>query len=216
MHPDAYEFLKYASECLKPTKIVLLGDEVDQHALAQFDPDPDGYSAGHEAAAAREQLKPLFTLFPDAKICTSNHTERVYKRAYRAGIPRCYLKDYADWLGAPLGWHWDHKFTLDGVIYEHGEGVTGRQASEKKMLANMAKTVIGHIHAHAGVYFFNNGYTQIWGMNAGCLIDHSKYAFKYAKHSVHKPILGVGFVDCGEPHFYPMRLDNHKRWTGRL
>ena len=216
MHPDAVEFLKCAKEELKPNRIVFLGDETDQHALSQYQADPDGYSAGVEGQKAKEQLAPLYTMFPDARICESNHTERVYKKAFRAGIPSMYLRSYAEFLESPVGWQWQHKFVYDGVTYEHGEGVSGKTAAEKKMMANMGKTVIGHIHAHAGTYYFNNGVEQIWGMNAGCLIDSTQYAFKYAKHSIPKPILGVGFVDCGEPHFYPMRLDKNKRWTGKL
>lgn len=216
-HLDTVEFLTAAKRKFNPDRVVCLGDETDQHALSQHDPDPAGYSVGHEHIAAIDALQPIYELFPVMSVCTSNHGERIFKRAYRANIPKTFLKDYVEFMSSPPGWHWQHKFEIDGVIYEHGEGVSGQLGAMKRALSNGFKsTVIGHLHADAGVLWQSSGDRQIFAMNAGCLIDPTAYAFAYGKHSARKPMIGIGVVDRGQPTFIAMPLDAKGRWTGNL
>ena len=215
-HPDALAFLDEANNRLKPTRVVHLGDETDQHALSQYQPDPDGYSAGHELECALEWMRDLYKIFPKARVCISNHPMRVFKRAFRSGIPAKYLKGYKEFMEAPPDWYWGDRWEIDGVVYMHGEGASGKLAAEKWAMVNMKPTVIGHIHSHASVgYFKNDSNRQIWWMNCGWLGDVETYAMQYAKHSTHKAILGVGFVDNGFPHYFPMRINDKGRWTGK-
>lgn len=216
-HPDAVEFLAAAKKKYNPDRIVCLGDETDQHALSQHDPDPAGYSVGHEHIAALDALAPIYELFPVVSVCTSNHGERIFKRAYKANIPKTFLKDYAEFMNSPPGWHWEHKFVIDDVVYEHGEGVSGQLGAMKRAISNgFRSTVIGHLHADAGVLWQSCGEKQIFAMNAGCLIDPTAYAFAYGKHSARKPMIGIGIVDKGHPTFVAMQLDKRGRWNGNL
>ncbi len=215
-HRDTIPFLTAAKKKFGPTRVMNLGDEADQHALSQYPPDPDGMSAGGELVATLIGIQPLYTIFPNMSVCTSNHGVRPYKRAYRAGIPSAYLKSYKEFMKAPIGWEWRDRWVIDGVVYEHGEGVSGAQGAMKKAMANMRSTVIGHIHSHAGISYFNNGEKEIWGFNAGCLIDVNTYAMAYGKHSLNKPIIGVGLVENGVPHFFPMQLTAAGAWNGRI
>jgi hypothetical protein len=80
----------------------------------------------------------------------------------------------------------------------------------------MAPTVIGHIHAHAGIAYDANRKHLFYGFNVGCLIDHNAYAFAYAKTMATKPIIGVGLIENGIPRFVPMQLTRRGRWVGRL
>lgn len=216
MHKDTVPFLKAVVNKKKPTKIVLLGDEADSHALSDYDHDPDGMSAGDELERCIEDLQPIYKMFPKADVCTSNHTARPFRQAYKYGIPRAYLKDYRDFLRAPKGWTWADTFEIDGVLYEHGEGFTGQNGAIKSALGNMQSTVIGHIHSFAGVLWNANPKHLVFGFNAGCLIDSKAYAFAYGKKQKNKPIIGVGVVDKGIPEFIPMQLGKHGRWTGNL
>lgn len=215
-HPDALEFFKAAKEKFQPQRIILSGDELDQHAISQHDSDPDGYSAGHELNMGLEFMSSMYDLFPVASVCTSNHGARPFRRAYGAGLPKGYLKSYADFMCAPKGWHWNDRIEADGVIYQHGEGYSGQSAALNAAKDNMKPTCIGHIHSFAGIQYFNNGDTQVWGFNVGCVIDTSSYAFAYGKHHRSKPIIGIGLIDKGVPMFYPMRMDAASRWTGNL
>lgn len=216
MHADTVPFLKDVKAKHKPTEIVIEGDEADMHALSDYDHDPDGLSAGGELEAAIEQLQPIYKLFPNASVCTSNHTARPFRQAYKHGIPKAFLKDYKDFLQAPKGWTWADDFEIDGVKYEHGEGQTGQNGAIKAALGNMQSTVIGHIHSFAGIQYSANPKHLVFGFNVGCLIDKDAYAFAYGKKIKHKPILGVGLVIKGIPLFIPMQLDKHGRWNGKL
>lgn len=216
-HPDAFEFLKAVKKKEQPTVIVNLGDEIDAHAFApNYDSDPDGFSPGEELKEAIKHLEPHYRLFPDTRVCTSNHTARPYRKAFKFGLPAALFKSYRDFLQAPKGWAWADKHIVDGVIYEHGEGQSGAQGAIRAALGNMQSTTIGHIHAFAGVQYSANPRHLVFGFNVGCLIDKGKYCFNYGKHIKTKPIIGVGLVERGIPRFLPMQLSKHGRWTGKL
>jgi len=215
-HPDSIAFLKKVKAKYKPTDIICLGDEMDAHAISDYDSDPDGLSAGYELKETIKHLKPFYKLFPKVKVCTSNHTARPYRQAHKFGIPKAFLKSYHEFLQAPKGWMWADDHEIDGVVYEHGEGFTGASAAIKSAQGNMQSTVIGHIHAFAGIQYNANSKHLIFGFNAGCLIDRHAYAFAYGKKIKNKPILGCGIIINSIPIFVPMKLNNRGRWTGKL
>lgn len=215
-HRDAIKFLKAVKRKYKPAHVVFQGDEIDAHSLGDYDHDPDGMSAGDELEAAIQHLQPFYKLFPKAMVCTSNHTARPYRQAFKHGIPKAFLRSYAEFLRAPVGWKWADEWEVDGVIYEHGEGFSGQQAAIKSALGNMQSTVIGHIHSFAGIQFSANSKHLIFGFNTGCLIDRHKYAFAYGKKMKTKPILGCGIISNGVPMFVPMALLSNGRWNGKL
>ena len=222
MHKDAPEFLAEVKQVEKPNEIVLLGDEEDQAGLGEYDKDPDGYSAGMEHELALVQLKELFKLFPNVRVCTSNHTGRIFKKAFKHGIPKAYLKDYREFLGAPEGWVWKESFIIDGVKYEHGEGFSGDLGALKCAIGNHRSTAIGHLHSNVGI-IYNAAPSDslipdglIFGFGVGCLIDDVSYCFKYNKTQKKRPILGCGIIKNAIPKFIPMLLDKHKRWVGHL
>lgn len=215
-HRDHLAFLKAVQKKYRPDQVVNIGDEVDFHAISDWEHDPDGYSAGDELKSAIKDLKKLYTLFPVAKVCTSNHTARPFRRAKKYGIPSAFIKDYREFLEAPKRWQWAEVWEIDGVRYQHGEGYSGQAGAIKAALANMQSTVIGHLHSHAGILWSANAKHLIFGFNVGCLIDRHSYAFAYGKHAPNKPILGCGIVINGIPQFVPMILNSKSRWEGKL
>lgn len=214
-HKDTIPFLRWVKNKYKPTKVVHIGDEVDFHALGDWDHDPDGYSAGHELKAALERMVLYYKIFPNVKACRSNHTDRPLRRAFKHGIPSAFIRDYKEFLRAPKGWQWADQHEIDGVVYEHGEGFSGAMGAITCALKNGKPTVIGHIHSHAGILYSANSRDIIFGFNVGCLIDKDAYAFRYGKHMRYKPLLGVGIVDKGIPTWVPMLLNSKSRWVGR-
>lgn len=211
-HPDALAFLSWMKGKYKPTKVVCIGDEVDMHALSDYDHDPDGYSAGDELKAAIKELKRFYKVFPDVMAVTSNHTARPFRRAFKCGIPRAFLRDYHEFLEAPLGWEWRDSWEIDGVHYFHGEGFSGATAHHKAAITRGQPVVHGHIHSHAGIHYISSMKELIFGFNVGCLIDVKAYAFAYGKNTPSRPILGAGVVDRGVPIFVPMLLSANGRW----
>ena len=157
-----------------------------------------------------------YKAFPNVKTCTSNHTARPFRRAHKYGIPKAFLKDYAEFLEAPKGWAWRTQWEIDGIKYEHGEGFSGSLGAIKAAEGNMQSTVIGHIHSHAGILYSANPRFLIFGFNVGCLIDNDAYAFAYNKKFKKKPIIGAGVVIKGTPIFEAMKQKKGGRWTGKL
>lgn len=215
-HQDARSFIWEVAKKEKPSVVGNAGDEVDFHALGDWDHDPDGLSPGHELKEAVKKLKDWYSMFPNMLVCTSNHTARPFRKAFKCGIPKAFIRDYREFLDAPKGWKWADNWEIDGVVYEHGEGFSGREGAIKAALANMQSTVIGHIHSFAGIQWSANSKHLIFGFNTGCLIDRHSYAFAYGAKMKNKPILGCGIIDRGIPKFIPMLLDSKGRWTGRL
>lgn len=215
-HQDAYDFLKAVKKKYKPTTVVCLGDLEDHSAISMHDHDPDGLSAGKELEELRLKLKPFFKLFPVVKVCTSNHGSLPFRRAFKFGLPKDMIKSYREIIGAPKSWKWSDYWEIDGIIFEHGDPFSGQSAAIKAAEQNMQSTVIGHVHAFAGIQYSANSKHLIFGFNTGCLINKDAYAFAYAKKIKRKPILGCGIIIDGIPTFIPMGLDKRGRWNKKL
>jgi hypothetical protein len=195
---------------------VCIGDEVDQHCIGRFDTDPAAMGAAEELKASVKKLRKWYRAFPEVSVCMSNHTQRIYRGAFHAGIPEEYLRPVNEWLQAPYGWTWEDSFLIDNVRYEHGDAQGGMYAARNLAVRNRRSTVIGHHHSHGGVFYIANDDEMIFGMNVGCLIDQSSMAFKYAKLAAFKPTLGCGVVIQGVPYFVPMLLKKSGKWDGRI
>ena len=217
-HKDAFKFLEAAKEKYKPTKIVCIGDEVDFHAISDYDHDPDGLSAGDELKKAIKTLKQLYALFPEVMSCVSNHTSRPMRRAFKYGIPQAFLKSYKEFLEAPDGWAWEDKWLIDGIRYEHGDSLRGGMTTvlNNACVQNQRSTVFGHFHTGAGIKYVASPEALQFSFNVGCLINRHSYAFKYAATAKNKPVLGIGIVDKGVPTFVPMLLQKGGRWCGKF
>jgi predicted phosphodiesterase len=211
-HQDFLPFVKWVARREIPDIVVHLGDEVDHHALSDFDHDPDGFSAGHELREAVKRLKKWYETFPEVYVCISNHGLRPYRRAFKAGIPSAFIKSYNETLEAPTSWKWAQKWEFDGVVYEHGEGQSGQLGALKAAQGNMQSTVIGHLHSFAGIQYLANAKHLIFGFNCGCGIDKDAYAFAYGRTMKNKPVVGCGIVENGIPKFIPMPMDDRGRW----
>lgn len=215
-HPDTFPFLKAVKSRYKPNEIICLGDEIDAASLGDWDKDPDAPGAGDELTLAISYLKELYSIFPSVKVCVSNHTDRIYRKAFKSGMPRRLMREYGEILEAPKGWVWSERWEVDGIVYEHGEGHSGQGGALKAAMQNMQSTVIGHLHAYAGIQYYANEKYLIWGFNVGCLIDRKNPAFNYSKNIKAKPIIGIGIIENGIPRFVPMMLNKNGRWVKKL
>ena len=217
-HKDAIPFLQAVADKYNPTQIVCIGDEVDFHALSDYDHDPDGWSAGQELKQALKFMHKLYEAFPVVKVCISNHTSRPLRRAKKYGIPKAFMKDYHEFLEAPPGWQWKDLWYIDGVRYEHGDGIGGggaETAARRAVNKRRESVVVGHFHAGAGVQWSRTKKDMIFGMNVGSLVDHHAYAFAYWKGGSTETI-GCGIVERGVPTFVPMPQKKGGRWTKSL
>lgn len=218
-HPDALAFVLHVDKVWFPGQnriVMLMGDEVDSHAISRHMPDPNGLSPGAELEAARRHLLDWFTAFPVARICSSNHTVRPWKKAYESGIASEFMREVGEVYRAPATWLWADRWVYEGVVFEHGENVSGPLGALNAAVQNQAPTVIGHLHTFGGAVHSDSFASKLWGLNTGCLIDAEAYAFRYAKSLRKKPTLGCGVIKNGSPYFVPMLLGPTGRWIGAV
>lgn len=205
MHPRAVAFLRQLKREYAPDAVVCLGDEIDAHGYGKYPKDPAALGTLNEIKAARRRLEPLYELFPTSHVCQSNHTDRLWKRAFEAGLPEEFLRGRREILHAPDGWRWARRWEFDGVTFIHGDGFSGRHPNKDACTEYRSKVVLGHVHSAAGVYWSRSFADAIWGLSVGCLIDDRSLAFKYAQNSARRPVLGAGVVVDGVPQFIPLR-----------
>jgi hypothetical protein len=209
-HKRALDFLQRTQERYKCDNVICVGDEWDLAALSKYPKDPNGMSAGDELAAARKATQPFAAAFPKLRLCESNHRQRLYKRAFEAGIPEQYLAQTHSYMEVPKTWQWGFQWEQDGVIYEHGD----RGKPVPLVDANGASTVFGHHHTEAGIWYVTRQHYSRFAFNVGCLIDINAYAFKYAVLAKRKPVLSCGVVLDGMPILVPMKVDSKGRFIG--
>lgn len=200
-------FLQEMKDKYKPTRIVCLGDEVDNHALSFHDSDPDLFSAGHELSKALPIVAELKAMFPIMDLIDSNHGSLAYRRAKAHGIPRHYIKAYNAVLEVDSGWTWHDDLVIDlpdgQLVYVH-HGKTA-EAIKTAQLYGMSH-VSGHYHEKFGVSYFSTPGKLLWGMNSGCLIDNNSLAFAYNRINPKRPIIGTSLIIDGVPVLEAMPL----------
>ena len=104
-HPDLIPFLKAIKKKYKPDRIVHIGDETDKHGLNFHGQDPDLPSAGDELYEARETIHDIEKLWSNVDLLHSNHGSLAYRRAFKAGLPKAYMRDYNEVLEVGKGWN---------------------------------------------------------------------------------------------------------------
>lgn len=217
-HKDAFDFLEAVAAKYKPTRIVNIGDIQDYYCLNAWGTDPDAISANEEITLMLEGVQRLAKMFPVMDVLNSNHADRIYRAAIRAGIPKHFIKGYHAQMGCPDTWKFHDELLIDGVLYTHGDegGAGGANASLKRMMHYGRSSVAGHLHTQANIVYFANREKLMFGMQVGSLVDREALAFTYCKKALKKPILTVGLVLDGLPMLIPMHLDSEGRWTGKL
>jgi predicted phosphodiesterase len=187
--------------------VVHIGDAVDNHAVSYHEKDPEGMSAGDEFNLALERMKRWYHTFPNVKVCIGNHDALPFRKAFSAGLPKTWLKTYQELLQSPPTWEWDFVHQVNGVIYQHGTGLSGEMAAINAARENRQSTVIGHLHTVMNTRFLASYKDLIFGVTVGCGIDHEKYAFAYGKQNTRKPVVACAVILDGKlPINIPMPI----------
>jgi len=201
------EFCRSIQEEYDCGTVVHIGDAVDNHAVSYHEKDPEGMSAGDEFNLALERMKRWYYTFPSVKVCIGNHDALPFRKAFTAGLPKTWLKTYQELLQSPPTWEWDFVHQVNGVIYQHGTGLSGEMAAINAARENRQSTVIGHLHTVMNTRFLASYKDLIFGVTVGCGIDHEKYAFAYGKQNTRKPVVACCVVLDGKlPINIPMPI----------
>lgn len=212
-----FPFLKHLkSKYKKFDRVIHLGDEVDHAGLSFHDKDADMPSAGDELRLALPKIKKLEKMFPKMDLLHSNHGSLAYRRAFKHGLPKAYIKNYNEYLQVGDGWKWHEDITLTtplGKVYFcHGKTADiFRHAQSLGMSA-----VAGHYHSSYGCRWYGNSLGLYYGLQCGCLIDNHALAFRYNKLQKARPVIGTAVIINGIPILEPLVLDNRGKWIKDL
>jgi predicted MPP superfamily phosphohydrolase len=206
-HKNSLKFLADLHKEYKFTRIICAGDEVDFQALNMHGVNPDLPSAGQELKMSKEFLSKLAKLFPVMTILESNHTSLAYRRAFKAGIGKHFMKGYSELFEAPKGWNWVNDLLIELPNKQSLYMTHGKSADGLKLSKNMASNVIqGHFHSKFAIQYWSNPNNLFWSMQAGCLVDDTSLTMAYNKLTLDRPIIGVGIVIDSVPILKPMIL----------
>ena len=209
-------FLKLLKKKYKPDRVIHIGDEVDKHAMSFHDSDPDLPSAGDELKLSIPVIKQLEKMFPKMDLLDSNHGSLVFRRAYKHGIPKAYIKKYNDFLQVGKGWKWHDDLIIDtplGKVYF----CHGKTPDILKLATSMGMSCVsGHFHSLMGVRWFGNSLGLYFGLQVGCMIDSKSLAFRYNKVQKARPIIGCSIIYNGLPIIEPFIKDKSGKWVGKL
>lgn len=204
-HPNYLAFLKDTFAEWGVEQIVCLGDLIDNHAISRFQSEPCADGAYTELAKARRMVKELTETFPEVKMCRGNHDDIAYRQAATLGIGAEFIKPFRDIYGLPMSWSLEDEYVIDGVLYTHGTGRSGKHATYNIAVDERMSVCSGHTHTGGGVNYIANKQETIFALNTGCLIDYGAYAFEYSRNAKHRPTLGCGIVlSSSEAYFVPM------------
>jgi len=216
-HKDAIAFLQHLKDKYNPTRVICLGDELDKHALSYHDSDPDLPSAGDELKKALPTINELFSLFPDMDVIESNHGSLVWRKTKTHGIPRHYIKSYNDVLGVDQGWKWHFDLTIQLPNGQYCYFHHGKTTDVTKLSQQMGMNAVqGHYHEKFKAEYWGNPTGLYWGLQAGCLIDDSSYAFAYNNVNIKRPVMGTALIVDSQPVLEPMIVDVNGDWIGGI
>ena len=173
-------------------RVVFIGDVIDNHYSSYHDTDPDGMGGLDELELAIKRLKRWHKAFPKADVTIGNHDRLIRRKAFTGGIPKQWIKEYAEVLNV-IGWNFTDRVVIDGVQYIHGE--SGK--ASKKAKDDMMSTVQGHRHTEMFTEFVVGANFKVFGCAVGCGIDNKSYAMAYGKN-FKKPAIGCAVIFGGE------------------
>ena len=220
-HPDTLDFLKAIKEKYDPSKIIHMGDELDNHAINMHMRSPDLANHKHELDLAREKCQKLYNIFPVMDILDSNHGSLTIRVGNKAGLSSEVIRSPNEILQIPNGWTWRESIEF---TYGNVEGEPLKLHFRHQLKTNYLQVaqrmgccfVQAHYHTKLGVQYFQTPYGLKWAISTGCLIDNNSIAFVYNKANLEMPVLGAAIIIGGTPYIQPMWLDKHSRWTGKL
>ena len=208
MRQGYVDFLSDTYDAWDCDEVVMIGDLVDHTALSFHTKNPRLKNPMGELSEALEQIELLTDAFPAADMLIGNHDCLPHRWCLEVGIPPEFLRSPQDLWQLPKTWTVHSRYeqvVVDDVIYQHGD--RGRASAVLNAKDEFKSCVQGHHHSKAGVEFFANKFTRIFGMQVGCGVDDRKLAMDYGKKYTSKSILGCGVVLDGiTPIFEPWQV----------
>ena len=221
-------YLRFCKDQYKKFKcdtVVFIGDVVDWHGISFHAANPECPGPADECKLALQCIQKWYRTFlvPKTKsrnkqrrlVMLGNHDRRPHRLAESVGIPSKLLRNYAEVWETPE-WEWVTSCIIDDVYYCHGDGKGAGINPAYNTAKNMGMSVVmGHSHSKGGVKWLVNPLRRWFGMDTGCGIDDSAFAFAYAKEQTYRSVLSCGVVLNGMPQHIMMEVGKNERyWDG--
>lgn len=223
-HPDDLAFIRAVGKKWKidltgkKSRIIHIGDEVDNTYLNDYGENPDLPTDGLELEMATFKFKQYQRIMPKMDIMVSNHLVRYYKRGKKAGFSQKRLKSLHDLYGLKKSYVWHKRLFLNlpntgEWLFQHGH-----QGDAFIISRNMGCSVIsGHTHTAAYVRAWKDlKYRLRFAVQTGCIIDNKNGAYDYDKDNRMAPVHSLVVIIDGIPHLEIMHLNKNQRWIGKL
>jgi predicted phosphodiesterase len=206
---DGYvDFLRDVHKRWNCTKVVHIGDLVDNAALSFHLKKPQHKNPLDEYNKAMKQVKEITKAFPSAELLVGNHDALPYRWCDEVGIPESMMRDFGSIFALPKRWKVTPRFgqiIIDGVIYQHGD--RGKASAILNAKAEFCSVVQGHHHSKAGVEWYCNLRSRIMGVQVGCGTDWKHAQMEYGKKYSQKPVVSCGVILEGRTAIVePMKL----------
>ena len=214
-------YLKFCKETFKKygcNKIVFIGDIVDWTSVSFHAHNPECPGPMDEYILAFKEVQKWYRAFPNATVTIGNHDARPKRLAESVNIPAKMLRDYNEQWKTP-GWKWVYHTIIDNVYYHHGHGKCGGINPAFNTAKELGMSVVlGHNHSRGGIKWHVSPLRRWFGLDVGCGVDDSAYAFAYAKEQTRRSVLSCGVVIGGrEAFFVPMPCGKGERyWDGNF
>jgi predicted phosphodiesterase len=176
---DGYlEFCKDQYKLNKCTKVVFIGDIIDNHASSYHQTEVDADNAIVEFKKAKNRIAKWYKAFPEAVVIMGNHdTIPTLRKAKSSVIAPQFFKDFSTALETP-NWDFVVNIEIDGVFYTHGL----QQKAVSRAKNKLQSVVQGHYHteAYCQQMITPLGYT-IFAVQTGCGVDKDAYSMRFIK-----------------------------------
>lgn len=212
---DGYlDFLCDVREKYKTNMTVQIGDVADFHNTSFHPREVDAPGVRDERQQTIDQLAPFHAEFKNAYCTLGNHCKRLWRKGASAFIAQEDFKPLSEILHMPT-WKFVEEIEIDGVLYFHGTGYSGRYAAFNAMRSACQSVVIGHVHSAGGFGWLAGPNGRMFGMNTGCGVDRNHTFMQYGRYCAEKPILGCAVILDGEPHHICMPCSPGEKYSHR-
>lgn len=191
------------------TKVVHIGDVIDNHSISYHEHSADLSGPADELDKSIKILKKWYKAFPEVTVCVGNHDNLPERKVKSAGLPVRLLKNFSEMLQSPKGWRWVQECEINNVLFKHTVSTTYTLTSLMRSAEHLSQSLVcGHAHSVAGVAYSANNKNLFFAMAVGCGVDRKSLAFDYGALFKFKPIVGCGVVlDNGRSaHFIPKQI----------
>ena len=195
---------KYVDHCLSAanfwgaTRVVMIGDLVDNHCLSFHLREPRLKSVDVEYKKALKQVRQITDAFSHLPVdmMLGNHDVLNYRWAKEVGLDsEIHMRSFSAIWDLPDNWTVHPRYAMHkigSVLYQHGD--RGRGNALLNAQQEWSSLVQGHHHQLASVSFVQNANKRFFAVQSGCGVSHKALAQSYGRKYASRPVLSCAVV----------------------